>query len=96
MSWYRNEGDDLLLFLRIQPRASKDGFGEIIEDARKLYIKAPPVDGKANAYLIKFLAKQFGVAKSRVIIQSGLNSKCKRIRILNCAALPQALSVKQR
>ncbi|WP_456378242.1 DUF167 domain-containing protein [Thiolapillus sp.] len=39
MSWYRRDGDDLLLFLKIQPRSGKDGFGEIMEGTRKLRIK---------------------------------------------------------
>ncbi|WP_419653371.1 DUF167 family protein, partial [Thiolapillus sp.] len=160
MSWYRLDGEDLLLFLKIQPRAGKDAFqaclrprdrfwdipvpkidsafdnllvpqpswspsttqqlrklvaapylapndwtprseayfvfplaqgtpgkqcglaatgvyqpslrspwlaaGEIMEDSRKLRIKAPPVDGKANAYLIKYLAKTFRVTRKQV------------------------------
>jgi len=91
MSWYRQDGEDLLLFLKIQPRSGKDAFGETIENTRKLRIKAPPVDGKANAYLIKYLAKTFGVTRKQVIVESGLSSKCKRIRIRNCDGLPQGL-----
>jgi len=91
MSWHRKDGDDLLLFLKIQPRSGKDAFGEIMEDTRKLRIKAPPVDGKANAYLVKYLAKTFGVPRSRIIIESGLASKRKRVRIKDCRRLPDAL-----
>ncbi|WP_456415733.1 DUF167 domain-containing protein [Thiolapillus sp.] len=91
MSWYRQDGEDLLLFLKLQPRSGKDAFGEIIDDVRKLRIKAPPIDGKANAYLVKYLAKSFGVPKTRVIIESGLNSRNKRIRIRQCTDLPKTL-----
>jgi uncharacterized protein (TIGR00251 family) len=91
MCWYRKEGEDLLLFLKIQPRSGKDAFGEIMEDSRKLRIKAPPVDGKANAYLVKFLAKFFGVPKNRVIVESGLTNRNKRIRIKGCSRLPDDL-----
>ncbi len=91
MSWYRRDGDDLLLFLKIQPRSGKDGFGEIMEDTRKLRIKAPPVDGKANAYLVKYLAKIFHTPKNRVIVESGPNSRNKRIRIKGCSKLPEDL-----
>ncbi|WP_293647216.1 DUF167 family protein [Thiolapillus sp.] len=94
MSWYRLDGEDLLLFLKIQPRAGKDAFGEIMEDSRKLRIKAPPVDGKANAYLIKYLAKTFRVTRKQVIIESGLGSKHKRIRITDCGGLPEDLLAK--
>ncbi|HDK37651.1 MAG TPA: YggU family protein [Thiolapillus brandeum] len=90
MSWYKQDGKDLLLFLKIQPRSSKDAFGEVMEGVRKLRIKAPPVDGKANAYLVKYLAKLFAVPKSRVILESGLTSKNKRIRIKGCTELSAA------
>ncbi|AQG81130.1 DUF167 domain-containing protein [Spirosoma montaniterrae] len=44
-------------------------------------IKAPAQDGKANAYLVEFLAKQLGVAKSGVAIVSGHTSQHKRVAI---------------
>ena len=44
-------------------------------------IKAPAQDGKANAYLIEFLAKQFGVAKSRITIVAGFTNPHKRVDI---------------
>ncbi|MFX8008231.1 DUF167 domain-containing protein [Acinetobacter baumannii] len=44
-------------------------------------MKAPPVDGKANAELIALVAKHFGVAKSAVDIDSGGGSRFKRVRI---------------
>ena len=58
--WYRWDGDDLILTLKVQPKASRDGFAELMEGQRKLRITAPPVAGKANNHLITFLAKQFG------------------------------------
>ena len=42
-----------------------------------------PVEGAANAELIKFLAKQFGVSKSDIEIVGGETSKNKRIKIAN-------------
>ena len=36
MTWYRWDGADLLLELRVQPRASQDGFGEALNDRLKL------------------------------------------------------------
>lgn len=47
----------------------------------KLDIAAAPEDGKANAELISFLAKEFGVAKAHVEILSGHTSQQKRIRV---------------
>ncbi|RTZ72022.1 MAG: YggU family protein [Gammaproteobacteria bacterium] len=87
--WYRRDGDDLILLLRIQPRAGRDGFGEILDGYRKLRIKAPPVDGKANDYLVRFLAKKLGVARSAVRIEQGQTGRNKRIRIRNLSRLPE-------
>nr|WP_262923891.1 DUF167 domain-containing protein [Spirosoma liriopis] len=44
-------------------------------------IKAPAQDGKANAYLIEFLAKQLGISKSKVAIVSGFTNPRKRLEI---------------
>jgi len=44
-------------------------------------LKAPPVDGKANAELIKLVAKQFGCARSAVSIKSGAGGRTKLVKI---------------
>lgn len=91
-AWYRWDGDDLILQLRIQPKASHDGFAEIMDGQRKLRITAPPVDGKANAHLIGYLAKQFGVAKGDVHILSGEGARQKRVRIQAPRKLPAVIA----
>lgn len=48
----------------------------------KLYIKAQPIDGKANAAVVEFLAAHFDVSKSQIEIIKGLKSKRKTINIL--------------
>lgn len=92
-AWYRWEGEDLILALRVQPKASRD---ELVAadgdgDSLKVRITAPPVDGKANAHLIKFLAKAFGVAKSRVTLESGDSGRHKRLRIHAPSKLPLSM-----
>lgn len=91
MPCFRLDGEDLLLWLRVQPRSSRDGFGEVLEDAIKLRITAPPVDGKANAHLVSWLSRQFGVSKSAVIVESGDTARRKRVRIKSPCKLPAAL-----
>ncbi|STV86573.1 Uncharacterised ACR, YggU family COG1872 [Klebsiella michiganensis] len=63
--------DGLVLRLYIQPKASRDSIVGLHGDELKVAITAPPVDGQANAHLVKFLAKQFRVAKSQVLIEKG-------------------------
>jgi len=66
----------------VQPGASKNEIVGIQEDALKLRISAPPVQGKANSKLIQFLAKQLGVKRSQVEILSGHTSKIKKIKVV--------------
>ena len=44
-------------------------------------LKAPPVDGKANAELVALVAGQFGCRKMDVIIKSGAGGRIKLVRI---------------
>ena len=89
---YHWEGEDLLLAVRIQPGASDDKIVEVVDDALKIRITAPPENGKANSHLVKFLANSFGVAKSRVELITGANNQRKRLRIQSPAKLPADIS----
>ena len=68
--------------VRVQPGASKNKIVGIREDALKIRISAPPVQGKANKVLMDFLAKELGVKKSEVEIVSGHTSRIKTIKII--------------
>ena len=81
MTWYRWDGNDLLLSLHVQPRASRDEWAGPMGDAYKVRITAPPVDGKANAHLIRFLAKAFGVTRNQVHLIKGVGARRKTFRI---------------
>ncbi|HBF34249.1 TPA: YggU family protein [Candidatus Sumerlaeota bacterium] len=65
----------------VQPQASKSEFAGIHGDRLKIRIQAKPVDGEANAAIIKFLAKTVGVAKSQVELLRGTTSRDKDFRI---------------
>lgn len=77
-SWQQQ---DLLLRLYIQPKASRDELAGLHGDEIKVAITAPPVDGKANEHLKKFLAKTFKVAKSRILIEKGELGRHKTVRV---------------
>ncbi|MBS1797194.1 MAG: YggU family protein [Acidobacteria bacterium] len=72
--------------VRVVPRASKSEIVGEHDGALKIRIASPPVDGAANAELVKLLAKTFGVPKSDVEIVSGQTSKSKQIKIDNLSA----------
>lgn len=67
--------------VRVVPRASRTEVAGEMDGAVKVRVSSPPVDGAANAELISFFAKTFGVSKSSVRIVSGQSSKQKRLRI---------------
>jgi uncharacterized protein len=91
-SWYRWEHKDLLLNLRIQPRARQDEFVAPHGDHYKVRITAPPVEGKANAHLLRFLAKSFGVSRSNVSLISGAASRNKGVRIKDPQIIPDPIA----
>lgn len=82
-----------MLFCHLQPKAADDGFAGLHGERLKIRIKAPPVDGKANAYLLKFLAAQFGVAPASVSLQSGDGSRQKTVLIRAPRQLPEGLPI---
>lgn len=79
--WLRGEGDIVVLTLHIQPGAKTTGFAGRHGDAMKIRLAAPPVDGKANAALMKFLADYCAVPKSAVTLVSGQSARAKRVRV---------------
>ena len=93
MPHYRWQDGALLLFCHLQPGASRAEFAGLHGERLKIRIDAPPVDGKANAELIAFVAAQFGVAKKAVSIVSGASGRQKTVRIEMPATLPPALSI---
>ncbi len=73
--------DGVYLRVFVQPRSSKNTVCGLHGDAVKIRITAPPVEGKANAAIIKFIAKLFSVPKSRVTVDGGAQSRGKRLLI---------------
>lgn len=84
---YTAEGD-IRIRLFLQPKASQNRLVELHNGELKITITAPPIDGKANANLIKFLAKSFKVAKSNVILEKGELSRHKQVLIHNPQQIP--------
>lgn len=78
--FYNIANEKVSLRIKAQPAASKNAFcGIYDEDAVKIRIKAPAVEGAANKELVKFLAKSFKVPKSAILFKTGQNSKIKII-----------------
>ncbi len=85
--WFKQAADGrLTLTLHIQPGAKKTEFAGLHGDALKIRLAAPPVDGKANEALIRFVADQLGLAKSAVNLKSGQTSRRKVLEVVGATA----------
>ena len=80
---FKIRGNDIIIKVKIVPGSSKNKIIGVYNDALKITITAPPVEGKANKKCITYLAKYFDVAKSKIEIISGQTSKNKLIKIYN-------------
>jgi uncharacterized protein (TIGR00251 family) len=70
------------LRLRIQPRASRTEVAGLHGDTIRIRLSAPPVDGAANAELVRFLAEVLHVSTRAVEITAGHSGRQKTVRIL--------------
>jgi uncharacterized protein (TIGR00251 family) len=70
-----------ILEVRVKPNARGESFTEQPDGTWLATIKAPPVDGKANAALIALVAESLGVRKAQVSIKVGGGGRRKLVRI---------------
>jgi uncharacterized protein (TIGR00251 family) len=73
--------ESILLKVYLQPKSSKNEVVGPYRDGIKVKVNAPPVEGRANEALIRFLAKKFGISPSCIEIIKGLHSRQKTLRI---------------
>jgi len=67
--------------VKVKPNARSSELSEEADGTWLARIKAPPVDGKANAELIRLIAEHFGVRKADVTIKSGASGRIKYVQI---------------
>ncbi|MBK7147425.1 MAG: DUF167 domain-containing protein [Bacteroidetes bacterium] len=71
----------MFLKLKVKPGAKTDAIIREPDGTLKVKIKAPPVDGKANAYLLKYLSRILQVPTAQLRIKTGSNSSHKLLEI---------------
>ncbi len=75
------------LAVRVTPRASKNEIVEVLRDGTvKVHLTAPPVEGKANAALLKFLAKVLDVPQKQLEVVAGATGRDKLISVVDMDA----------
>lgn len=88
MAAVERHGEDLRLRIFLQPKAAKDQIVGLHDDELKISITAPPVDGQANAHLLKFLSKLFKVPKSSIVLEKGELNRHKQVLIPRPKRIP--------
>ena len=81
MSHYIWHEETLLIYCHIKANAADNSFAELLDKRLKVRISAPATNGAANKCLIKYLAAEFGVPKSRIELLKGPSSPYKTIAI---------------
>ena len=71
----------MTIVVRVIPRSSRSEIVGEHDGTVKVRLTSPPVDGAANAELIKLFAKKLGVAKSSIAITSGETARTKQLRV---------------
>ncbi len=67
--------------IKVKPNAKRQTIIEDETGTLTIYLKSPPVDGKANRELIRLLADQFAVPQSHITIRTGAASRLKWVEI---------------
>ena len=71
----------VVLRVHVSPGAGRSAVTGRHGDAVKVRVAAPPVDGRANAALVEFLAGEFGLKAADVTLVSGATARAKRFRL---------------
>ncbi len=84
--WIVEDEEGCSFLVRVAPRGRRDEIIGLHGDALKVRLTAPPVEGRANRALVKFLARQLGVPSGAVEIRSGHTGRQKRVWVRGVTA----------
>lgn len=89
--WYRRNGEVLTLTLHVQPGAKRTDVAGLHGEALKIRLAAPPIEGRANEALLRFIAEAFGVPLRQVELKQGGQSRHKVVAITGSKVEPESL-----
>ncbi len=69
------------LSVRVAPRSSREEVAGFDSGVFRIRLNAPPVDGRANEALVRFLSRVLKVPKRRIVIGAGEKGRNKIVRI---------------
>lgn len=88
-TWYRRNGEVLTLTLHVQPGAKRSEVVGLHGEALKIRLAAPPIEGRANEALLKFIAESFGVPLRQVELKQGGQSRHKVVAVSGSKIEPE-------
>lgn len=89
--WYRSNDDCITLTLHVQPGAKNTTVAGLHGDALKIRLAAPPIEGRANEALLRFIADFFKVPLRNVQLKQGEQSRHKRVEVNGSSVKPESL-----
>lgn len=81
----RISGDDLVVSVRVTPRASRNEVRGVADGMLQIRVTAPPTDGKANVAVVKLLSGFIGVPPSKIRLLRGPASRNKQFVVAEAA-----------
>jgi len=90
-NWFHWDGDDLVLRVRVSPRARACAVSGADDGCLRVRVAAPPLDGRANHALLAYLAGLFDLPPARARLEHGAGARIKRVRLLQPARPAHAL-----
>lgn len=88
--WCNRHGDGLRIAVHVQPNASRSEVVGEVEGALKIRLNAPPVDGRANEALERFIAERLDVSRRDVSVSHGHSSRQKLLQVKTGLDVDQA------
>jgi uncharacterized protein (TIGR00251 family) len=91
VDWYRRDGETITLTLHVQPGAKRSEIVGLHGNALKIKLAAPPIEGRANDALLKFIADLFSVPLRNIELRQGGQSRHKVVAVTGSKVEPKNL-----
>ena len=88
-TWYHIKNEIITLKIVVQPGSKQNEVIGLHNDALKIKLSTPAIEGRANAALLKFIAQLFDVSKTNITLKRGDKSRYKTIEIRNSLVQPE-------
>ncbi|MGC2457614.1 MAG: DUF167 domain-containing protein [Gallionellaceae bacterium] len=90
-TWYRSQDGVITLTLHVQPGARRSEVAGLHGEALKIRLAAPPIDGRANDALLRFIADVLEVPLRNVELRQGAQSRHKTVQVTGSRIDPELL-----